>query len=292
MVKESSSSGVSGMHQQQEEEKKERAGYALCEHVDARDTHSHWLNAEVVGVRGSRLRLHFTGWSASYDAWYEQDSPDVQKQCEWRELTAGRFGQQLRVNNRVDVLDTEGKWLEARVVALSQEEGGRVRIHYKNYSEKWDEWLSANSRKLATSPRTGRIAEIGSFSEAYGAAKFGGKSAKEAPGATGSAEEDEESLQKRLEKIQAEEAKFRRVLGARGLVIRLTEGDGNCLFRGVADQIYGDEGLHMLVRQRCLDYISIEKDFFQEFIIGGPSNFTAYVEAKRGDGVWGDDLEI
>lgn len=41
-----------------------------------------------------------------------------------------------------------------------------------------------------------------------------------------------------------------------------------------------------------MDYIMIERDFFKEFVVGGESNFSAYVEAKRTDGVWGDDLEI
>lgn len=76
----------------------------------------------------------------------------------------------------------------------------------------------------------------------------------------------------------------------KNLKIVPTEGDGNCLFRGVADQVYGDESFHNLVRQRCMDYIMMEKDFFKEFVVGGESNFSAYIEAKRTDGVWGDDL--
>ena len=54
--------------------------------------------------------------------------------------------------------------------------------------------------------------------------------------------------------------------------------------------MYGDESFHNLVRQRCMDYIMMEKDFFKEFVVGGESNFSAYIEAKRTDGVWGDDL--
>ncbi len=41
-----------------------------------------------------------------------------------------------------------------------------------------------------------------------------------------------------------------------------------------------------------MDYIMIERDFFKEFVAGGEANFSTYVETKRGDGVWGDDLEI
>ena len=31
--------------------------------------------------------------------------------------------------------------------------------------------------------------------------------------------------------------------------------DGACLFRAVADQLYGDEEMHQAVRTQCLDYI-------------------------------------
>lgn len=32
-------------------------------------------------------------------------------------------------------------------------------------------------------------------------------------------------------------------------------GDGNCMFRSVADQIYGDEDMHEQIRACCLDYM-------------------------------------
>ena len=31
--------------------------------------------------------------------------------------------------------------------------------------------------------------------------------------------------------------------------------DGACLFRAVADQLYGDEEMHQCVRAQCMDYI-------------------------------------
>ena len=33
------------------------------------------------------------------------------------------------------------------------------------------------------------------------------------------------------------------------------EQDGNCLFRAVADQVYGDQEMHAVVRSHCMDYI-------------------------------------
>jgi hypothetical protein len=33
------------------------------------------------------------------------------------------------------------------------------------------------------------------------------------------------------------------------------EEDGACLFRAVADQVYGDHEMHAIVRSHCMDYI-------------------------------------
>jgi OTU domain-containing protein 5 len=48
------------------------------------------------------------------------------------------------------------------------------------------------------------------------------------------------------------------------------EGDGNCMFRAVSDQVYNGNQMHFnLIRQFCMDYIENEKEFFSQFIIGG-----------------------
>lgn len=44
-------------------------------------------------------------------------------------------------------------------------------------------------------------------------------------------------------------------LKKRGLEIREQEGDGNCLFRAVSLQVYGDPSMHGQVRQQCLDFM-------------------------------------
>lgn len=48
------------------------------------------------------------------------------------------------------------------------------------------------------------------------------------------------------------EAEIRRVKGFE--VKRMLE-DGNCLFRAVADQVYGDSEAYDLIRQMCIDYM-------------------------------------
>lgn len=33
------------------------------------------------------------------------------------------------------------------------------------------------------------------------------------------------------------------------------EGDGNCLFRAVSLQVYGDPSMHLEIRRKCLDFM-------------------------------------
>jgi hypothetical protein len=44
-------------------------------------------------------------------------------------------------------------------------------------------------------------------------------------------------------------------LKKRGLEIREQEGDGNCLFRAISLQVYGDPAMHGDVRQQCMDFM-------------------------------------
>ena len=56
-----------------------------------------------------------------------------------------------------------------------------------------------------------------------------------------------------------------------GYVIKKMQEDGSCLFRAVADQIYGDEEMHSCVRGHCMDYIvsicfiMVSKDLISNF---------------------------
>ncbi len=48
---------------------------------------------------------------------------------------------------------------------------------------------------------------------------------------------------------------FELALKKRGLEIQEQEGDGNCLFRAVSLQVYGDPSMHSQVRKQCLDFM-------------------------------------
>ncbi|KAK4255262.1 hypothetical protein QN277_008280 [Acacia crassicarpa] len=76
---------------------------------------------------------------------------------------------------------------------------------------------------------------------------------------------------------------------AKGYEVKRMMQDGNCLFRAVADQVYGDSEVYDLVRQMCIDYMERERDHFSQFVTEG---FTSYCKRKRRDKVYGNNVEI
>ena len=46
------------------------------------------------------------------------------------------------------------------------------------------------------------------------------------------------------------------------------DGDGNCLFRSVSHQVYGDDVHHDVVRRKCMDYMDAEQAFFEPYVEG------------------------
>lgn len=83
---------------------------------------------------------------------------------------------------------------------------------------------------------------------------------------------------------------FETSLKRRNLELQLVEGDGNCLFRAVSLQIYGDPNMHNEVRRRCMDFMQGESEHFAKFI--SDENFQDYIQRKRKDGVHGNNPEI
>lgn len=136
--------------------------FSIGEHIDCLDSVNKWCNAEIVAKRGPMLKVHFTGWSYKYDEWISEDSERVLKQ--WRR------GMPLKVGHRLDVRDVKGKWLEAVVVQVNDHEQV-MKVHFKGWASKWDELLPFNEEQMNNLLDL-KFAEIGRYSDAYGAAKF------------------------------------------------------------------------------------------------------------------------
>lgn len=65
--------------------------------------------------------------------------------------------------------------------------------------------------------------------------------------------------------------------------------DGNCLFRAFSDQVYGTPEHYALVRDWCTKYISVERDYFEQFVAEPFGEFLARIQRE---GEWGDDVEV
>ncbi|XP_029667550.1 OTU domain-containing protein 5-A isoform X1 [Formica exsecta] len=82
---------------------------------------------------------------------------------------------------------------------------------------------------------------------------------------------------------------FEKRLKKKGLMIKKMAEDGACLFRAVADQVYGDQEMHGIVRKHCMDYISSNQEFFSHFVA---EDFSTYVDRKRQEYVHGNHIEM
>lgn len=85
------------------------------------------------------------------------------------------------------------------------------------------------------------------------------------------------------------ESQFSQDLKRRGLEIVEQDGDGNCLFRAVSLQVYGDASSHAEVRRQCMDFMSSDPEHFGCFV---EENFQDYISRKRQDGVHGNNPEL
>lgn len=91
---------------------------------------------------------------------------------------------------------------------------------------------------------------------------------------------------------------FNAQLAPESLVVHPIVGDGNCLFRAISHQIYGDEERHFAVRLACVAEMERDPDNYAPFLLDedegweGPSAFADYCKAMRSSGEWGGNLEI
>mmetsp|Transcript_18605 Transcript_18605/g.34471 ORF Transcript_18605/g.34471 Transcript_18605/m.34471 type:complete len:560 (-) Transcript_18605:113-1792(-) len=143
------------------------------------------------------------------------------------------------------------KWRKCQIVKT---ENYFIRVSYVGWSKAFDEWIHVLEQ-------VHRIAEFCSMTEQE----------------TKRRETAEKNFVKQLRK-------------KKGLTVVPVSPDGNCLFRAVAFQVYGDPERHDVVRSDCIDYLEKNRDRFEPLLEAG--EFDAYLATKRTLGVWGDDPEV
>ena len=104
-------------------------------------------------------------------------------------------------------------------------------------------------------------------------------------------QQEEQKLPDRY--LMPDELQFEKFLFERkGYRINPIKRDGNCLFASIADQIYGDPGLHETVRSWCVSYMKDNEELYSQFIDDDHLNFNQYIDRLKKDGSWGGNPEI
>ena len=64
------------------------------------------------------------------------------------------------------------------------------------------------------------------------------------------------------------------------------EADGNCLFRAIANQLFGDAELHYRLRREACKYMSQNKDLYEDYM-ENDRNINDYIAWMKRDGTFG-----
>ncbi|XP_022252713.1 OTU domain-containing protein 5-A-like isoform X2 [Limulus polyphemus] len=91
------------------------------------------------------------------------------------------------------------------------------------------------------------------------------------------------------EELEEREKNFEKKMRKKGFIIKEMCEDGACMFRAVADQVYGDQEMHSVVRKQCMDYMAKNADYYSQYVT---EDFEKYIERKRCDHIHGNHVEM
>uniref|UniRef100_A0A7S3QUC1 OTU domain-containing protein n=1 Tax=Dunaliella tertiolecta TaxID=3047 RepID=A0A7S3QUC1_DUNTE len=74
-----------------------------------------------------------------------------------------------------------------------------------------------------------------------------------------------------------------------GFLEKEVKADGNCQFRALSDQLYGDPQHHKHVRHRVVGQLRSKQNLYAPFVNNQPS-YSAYVSEMSKPGTWGDNV--
>jgi len=88
---------------------------------------SKWWKATIIAKRAGFTKIHYVGWSASYDEWVQDQRVRAP-------------GTSPRVTPRTSTVEIlwGGRWWKGTVLA---KKSGLIKIHYTGWSNVWDQWV-------------------------------------------------------------------------------------------------------------------------------------------------------
>ncbi|KAJ3679305.1 hypothetical protein LUZ60_017316 [Juncus effusus] len=78
-------------------------------------------------------------------------------------------------------------------------------------------------------------------------------------------------------------------LNTYGLAELQVEGDGNCQFRALADQIFRNPDYHKHVRKACVKQLKEFRKNYESYV---PMDYKTYLKKVKRNGEWGDHLTL
>jgi OTU domain-containing protein 5 len=279
--------------------------YSVGDKLDVLDETSTWVVAKILDVVSRNVyKIHYLFFSGSrYDQIIDLNE-DSSKIAPYGQHTFVNRTSTLQVNQWVDVFDihpSSNKWLKAKIIAAGD---STVRVHFWNYSDKFDETIKRNSRRIAPYGHHTMIGHVDWEQLNYDRLRSKGSFGRRGESVEvddNNYDENQENKnnggnnRKRFKPTPVQLDRYQSALARQNLEIVGAEMDGNCLFRTVSHQLYGTQEHHALIRQYCVDYMASESAFFSNFValsVGGFQTFDDYLGNMRLNGVWGDEPEI
>ena len=103
------------------------------------------------------------------------------------------------------------------------------------------------------------------------------------------------AVQKAVETAEEAHDLLRARLASLDLRERAVQGDGNCQFRAISDQLYGTEKHHVLVRERVVGQLLDTAEKYKPFATSAAvpsSSYDEYVAEMAAQGTWGDHITL
>ena len=183
-----------------------------------------WCPARVIEIESKRVKITYLDWSSKWDEWIERSSD--------RLAVFGthvfRVGSTLKVGQRIEVYDEHPKRQIWTVSFVCDVEPARVKVHFVGFAKKFDEWLPRDSKRIRPF-------------------RYGKRKRREQNGVLQekrvplSELNGYDTVPKRRRALQSNDPRyvqFERGLSRLGFRVVKSKGDGNCLFRSVASQVY------------------------------------------------------
>ncbi|KAJ0235150.1 OVARIAN TUMOR DOMAIN-containing deubiquitinating enzyme 9 [Hirschfeldia incana] len=90
------------------------------------------------------------------------------------------------------------------------------------------------------------------------------------------------------EQVSDHERLFQR-LQLYGLVENKIEGDGNCQFRSLSDQLYRSPEHHNFVREQVVNQLAYNREMYEGYV---PMAYNEYLKTMKRNGEWGDHVTL